>query len=578
MKIQQYGTKAKIFIYGNIVDKVDKHNTEDVSATSFRKELDKLKNVSEIELYMNSGGGSVFSGISIYHMIERHHARFTGYVDGLGASISSVILMACDKVIMPSNAYLMIHNPWTFTQGNQHELRKQADDLERMREVSINAYLKKSNGKLTRDRVIEIMDNETWLLGSEAYEIGLCDEVAEQQKAVAYTNTNVLQKFKTIPDDLVRETAKTPEELAEEAIKLEETRQEIFKKYGKKSEEENMIELTNEKKLNKAQELERGYLLGGIIGGAYEPAIAERKALLEANKTNDRINTELSQSIGNSIAMGKLDIEQALYATTGTKEFSGDSFISHANNIDVVAERFKANPLLEFITLTNTLNLDEASKLITAVDDDELIEDDETAKELEATGKVVNFKRFKSKLFADVSETVELATNTNVMDKIKVALVNGLSAKEIKLMFGDTLKEEHEHMNFYHNDIKEVSGADMYEAIMNSLKDLSQGNRRNSIIVMNEDDFDTMRYDLASQGLCNLGTLPGALFHRPVIFIDEATKPIIGDFKYYQLNYSQVLADSDKDIKTGIKTVVLTTYFDSHVMLNNAFRIAVVAE
>lgn len=91
---------------------------------------------------------------------------------------------------------------------------------------------------------------------------------------------------------------------------------------------------------------------------------------------------------------------------------------------------------------------------------------------------------------------------------------------------------------------------------------------------MNENDFKTMRYDLAIKGLCKIDSKAEDLFNRTTIFIDEATQPIVGDFRFYQLNYERTLFDTDKDLKTGITTAVLTPYFDANVLLSSAFRLA----
>ncbi|MGP4107389.1 head maturation protease, ClpP-related [Virgibacillus sp. L01] len=85
-----------------------------------------------INLYINSPGGAVFEGVAIGNMLKRHSAHVNGYVDALAASIASVILMAANTIHMPKNAMLMIHNALNFVIGNATELRKAADDLDRI--------------------------------------------------------------------------------------------------------------------------------------------------------------------------------------------------------------------------------------------------------------------------------------------------------------------------------------------------------------------------------------------------------------------------------------------------------------
>src|SRR5690625_1983559 len=141
---------ADIFIYGEITRY--EWNETDTTASSFKKELDDLGDVSTINLYVNSPGGSVFEGITIHNMLKRHKAKVIAHVDALAASIASVIIMAADEIRMPSNSMLMIHNPWTFAIGNAAELRKQADDLDRIGKSSMQSYLEKAGDKLSEER------------------------------------------------------------------------------------------------------------------------------------------------------------------------------------------------------------------------------------------------------------------------------------------------------------------------------------------------------------------------------------------------------------------------------------------
>ncbi len=107
----------------------------------------------------------------------------TVYVDGLAASIASVIAMAGDTVVMPRNAMMMIHNPWTIGWGNANDFRRIADDLDKIRESIIAAYQEKSN--IEREKLIELLDAETWLTAEEALEYGLIDEIDERKSVAA---------------------------------------------------------------------------------------------------------------------------------------------------------------------------------------------------------------------------------------------------------------------------------------------------------------------------------------------------------------------------------------------------------
>ena len=152
----------------------------ETSANHFREELAKYPDAREIEIYINSMGGNVVEGTAIYNQLKRHSAKKTVYVDGFAASIASVIAMAGDEVIMPANTLMMVHNMTWGVYGNPAQLRKSADDLDVINGTGREAYLLKAGDKLTRERLTEMMDAETWLPARECVELGLADRLAEE--------------------------------------------------------------------------------------------------------------------------------------------------------------------------------------------------------------------------------------------------------------------------------------------------------------------------------------------------------------------------------------------------------------
>jgi ATP-dependent Clp protease, protease subunit len=202
MKMAAEGTNsADIFIYGDVVSYQWYEN--DTSASSFKSELDSLGAIDTINLYINSPGGSVFEGIAIHNMLKRHQAKVNVHVDALAASIASVIAMAGDTIYMPKNSMLMIHNPWTFAMGNAAELRKTADDLDRIGQSAIQSYLQKAGNKLDEETLKQLLDAETWLSADEAFSYGLADVVEEAHQMAASISQEWLSKFKNAPKQLI---------------------------------------------------------------------------------------------------------------------------------------------------------------------------------------------------------------------------------------------------------------------------------------------------------------------------------------------------------------------------------------
>lgn len=174
----------ELYIYGEV--KGDGFNwwTEEViksetSANHFKEELAKYPNITEIRIYINSCGGSVFEGTAIYNQLRRHPARKVVTVDGFACSIASVIAMAGDEVIMPRNALMMVHNMAMGIYGNPAELRKAADDLDVINASGRNAYLAKAGDKLEESKLRDMMDKETWLTAEQCIELGLADRYAD---------------------------------------------------------------------------------------------------------------------------------------------------------------------------------------------------------------------------------------------------------------------------------------------------------------------------------------------------------------------------------------------------------------
>lgn len=188
--IQAKGSQAEIVIYDEI-------GAWGVSAKSFMEDLKGLSGINDITLRLNSPGGNVFDGMAIYNQIKQHEAQVTVYVDGLAASMGSVIAMAGDLVVMPENAMMMIHNPWTMAVGDAEELRNNADLLEKIKKAMISAYTNKSG--LSEEEVSSIMDEETWYTGAEAVAIGFADEHHESVDIAASIKSFDLSKFKNSP-------------------------------------------------------------------------------------------------------------------------------------------------------------------------------------------------------------------------------------------------------------------------------------------------------------------------------------------------------------------------------------------
>jgi ATP-dependent protease ClpP protease subunit len=221
-EIKQIGESRvlDIYLYGEIKAKTRHWWTGEIeesttSAEHIRGILSEAGAVDSINIYINSCGGSVSEGIAIYNQLKRQTAYKTVYIDAYAYSIASVIAMAGDKVVLPSNTTMMIHNAMMGCFGNSKELRKAADDLDVINEASCNSYLIKAGEKISREKLNELLEAETFLGADQALELGLVDEIAnpvdiskstevvEQAKKnrnpLAKCAEDFLQKAKSIP-------------------------------------------------------------------------------------------------------------------------------------------------------------------------------------------------------------------------------------------------------------------------------------------------------------------------------------------------------------------------------------------
>lgn len=192
--------RSEIWIYEQIGE--DFWSGGGITAKSFQKELAAIKS-PQIDLHINSPGGEVFEGLAIFNLIKQHPANVTTYIDGLAASIASVIAMAGDEIYMAENALFMIHNPWGMAMGDSTEMRKTADLLDKICESLIIAYTDKSKKK--KEEVKCLMDEETWMTAEEAMDFGFIDDVTESMDLAACAKFIPIMskaKFKHIPEAL----------------------------------------------------------------------------------------------------------------------------------------------------------------------------------------------------------------------------------------------------------------------------------------------------------------------------------------------------------------------------------------
>ncbi len=195
----------EVFVYGEI-------GAWGITANQFVQDLRAIDDgVSPVVAAFNSIGGDLFDGLAMHNALSRLGERCTGRIDALAASAASVAVCGAHRVVIASNAMLMIHNPWTYAAGDAEDFRKVADVLDQTMEAIIAAYKSKAPD-IDEVELRRLVAAETWLTANEAVALGLADEVGDGVKVKACLGQGgVLQRYQHAPAELLAQLDEAPE-------------------------------------------------------------------------------------------------------------------------------------------------------------------------------------------------------------------------------------------------------------------------------------------------------------------------------------------------------------------------------
>lgn len=192
--------EATVYVYDYI------GGWDGISARDLVPQLQAL-DVDTIHLRINSPGGDVFEGVTLFNAFRQHRAKVVTHIDGLAASIASVIALAGDEVRIGPGAFFMIHDPWVVAIGTAAELRQTADTVDKVSEASVIATYVQASG-VEREQIVSWMAEETWFSADEAVEHGFADAIDEAIEAEASVDGFDLSGFRRTPAALLeRRTA-----------------------------------------------------------------------------------------------------------------------------------------------------------------------------------------------------------------------------------------------------------------------------------------------------------------------------------------------------------------------------------
>ncbi len=274
--------KANLMLYGDIGENI----FDDVCVNDVVTQIKNL-DVDEIEVNINSLGGSVTAAIAIANTLKAHNAKTIAIIDGIAASAATIITSKCDVVKMPKNALFMIHNPWTLTGGEKKDLEKAVEVLDKIKDSIIETYQTKTG--ITKEKLSELMDNESWFNAVEAKEYKFIDEIIED------VNLEILNDKKLIVNNMVfdLENFKNFRKLENKEEEKIMNKEELLEKYPGLYEEIKNEGILEERK--RIEEIENLNVTGEMVYNAKFRDIKNAKDLAYDLVVNRKVEREESK-------------------------------------------------------------------------------------------------------------------------------------------------------------------------------------------------------------------------------------------------------------------------------------------
>lgn len=217
-------TETELYVYGNIEKKdwIDNWlgtGKEKTDAFSLKDALAQV-DTPNLTVRINSYGGSVSEGLAIYSLLSEFEGHLKTIVDGFACSAASVIFMAGQERVVPENGLLMIHNAWSYAEGDANAMRKMAEDLEKITQPSLNIYVNKTG--LSEEKVKDMMDREEWITSKEAFELGFSTTQTRNEPMQALEANfiyNLVMKNKNIQKQIEEKAKEMADEILKEKCK-----------------------------------------------------------------------------------------------------------------------------------------------------------------------------------------------------------------------------------------------------------------------------------------------------------------------------------------------------------------------
>ena len=343
---------AKFYLNGDIVDNGDEWDCPCVSPNMLKEFIDGLTENEDIEIEITSFGGSCTAGNAMVSMLRSASAnghRTIAHVVSIAASMASVVACACDELIIDSNAFVMIHLPYTSVEGNYEQIRKEADTLELFTKSLVSVYRSKFN--LTDEEIIALLQAETWILGDDAETYGLkctINKVDGELKVAASCKYG----YKNIPRGLKKMEEKTIEEIVKTGDEALETLKEVIKEEPVEQVEKKIEEV--EETIEEPKKEEETEVLEKL-------AECEKK-IEELTKENEELKSKLAEMETPKEEEEKVSKEECEKRVSGMQASMQKQINEHLNQLKAKDEEIRT-VRAELSSLNS--KLEEATKELT---------------------------------------------------------------------------------------------------------------------------------------------------------------------------------------------------------------------
>lgn len=284
--------KHSLYVYGEIISGSDKWDSSEVVFDDFRDTVEAMQDNSQLDIYINSPGGSVFATQGIVALLRRAKERgitINAYLDGLAASCASWLPMVADKVFAHPQSVMMIHAPYTMVVGSAKEMQKEIEVLNKIQnDVIIPLYMEKAKEGVTVEQIQELMEAETWFNATEMAEIFDIELLEEKKETKMCVGKEILNKYRNTPAELLNQADST--EVDPEKPEEEEPQEEPQEEPTVEPENKEVEELTNKLQAMQAE----NDRLAAALNEANTKILSLNERLNELQPIVDSYNAELA--------------------------------------------------------------------------------------------------------------------------------------------------------------------------------------------------------------------------------------------------------------------------------------------